>query len=171
MSLEKLTADHRETLGRLEAQERQSKRSGRWLATALVTALGTGGATLGKHWLDYRQERRRVELRAGSEAKSAELGAVQWDEAAGALEAMDQELTERAGRLSELETRIARAEVAIDFLTADQRWIRRTADRRVGDMPHLEPVRKSIRLPAFGELEADPERVQQRKAKILETLD
>lgn len=168
--LDQLTADHGATVERLDAQEKAHRKQRRAILIALVTALGGGMGTAAKAYFDYRAERDAIQADAYTEAEAAELGAVQWGESAGVLEAMDQELAERAKRIAELETRIAKAEVAIEFLTADQRWIRRTASNRVERAPPM-PARKRIEIPDYGELKPDPKRVQQRKAKILKSLD
>lgn len=145
------------------------KSSRRWIVTAVVTALGSGAGTVAKAILDHAEAGRLAELEAEARARAAELEATRWTEAAAALEAVDRELAARAARLAELETRLARAEVAIDFLTADQRWIRRVAEDRAD--PAEPASREAIRLPAYGELEPDPDRVQQRKVKILKSLE
>ena len=168
--LARLTADHGATVERLDAQERAHRKQRRTVVIALVTALGTTGGTGAKAYFDYRAERDAIEADAQADATDAELGAVQWGESVAVLKAIDQELADRAERIAELETRIAKTEVAIEFLTADQRWIRRTASNRIERAPPATPARKVIRLPEYGQLKADPRRVQQRKAKILETL-
>lgn len=169
--LDKLTADHGATVERLDAQEKAHRKQRRTILIALITALGGGMGTAAKAYFDYRAERDAIQAGAQAEATDAELDAVQWRESASVLKAIDQELAGRAGRIADLETRVAKAEVAIEFLTADQRWIRRTASSRVERSPPPTPARKPIELPDYGELRADPKRVQQRKAKILETLD
>lgn len=169
-NLDQLTADHGATVERLDAQEKAHRKQRRTVLIALVTALGASGGTVAKSYFDYLSARDAIQAGAQAEAEAVELGAVQWGESAGVLEAMDQELAERAKRIADLETRIAKAEVAIEFLTADQRWIRRTASSRVGRAPPM-PARKRIEIPDYGELKPDPKRVQQRKAKILKSLD
>jgi hypothetical protein len=166
--LDRLTADHRDALGRLDAQEKAARKHKRGLLLALVTALGAGGGTAAKAYFDYRAERDAIQAEAHNEATGAELDAVQWTETAEALEAVDRELGDCVERSHELDRRVSKLEVAIEFLTDDQRWIRRQADR-VERAP--APSRKGIELPAYGDLEADPQRVEQRKAKILQTKD
>ncbi len=169
--LDQLTADHGATIERLDAHEKAHRKQRRAILIALVTALGTTGGTATKAYFDYRAEHDAIQADAQVEATGAELEAIQWEESTGALRAMDNELAERAERIAELETRIAKAEVAIEFLTADQRWIRRTASNRVERAPPPTPARKAIKLPDYGELKPDPKRVQQRKARILDKLD
>ncbi len=168
--LDQLTADHGATIERLDAHEKAHRKQRRAILIALVTALGGGLGTSAKAYFDYRAERDAIQADAHDEATDAELEAVQWEESADVLKAIDRELADRAIRLAELETRIAKAEVAIEFLTADQRWIRRTASSRVDRAPPM-PARKHIEIPDYGELKPDPKRVQQRKARILDKLD
>lgn len=167
--LAKLTADHGATVERLDAQERAHRKQRRTVVIALVTALGATGGTATKAFFDYLAKRDAIHAGAQAEATGAELDAVRWEEAGRALKAMDDELEERAKLIAGLETRIAKTEVAIEFLTADQRWIRRTASSRVERSAPPMPARKRIGLMDYGDLRADPERVQRRKAKILET--
>lgn len=168
--LAQLTVDHGATVERLDAQEKAHRKQRRTILIALVTALGGGTGTAAKAYFDYRAERDAIHADAHAEATDAELNAVQWEQSADVLKAIDRELEDRAIRLAELETRIAKAEVAIEFLTADQRWIRRSASNRVERAPPT-PARKHIQIPDYGELKPDPRRVQQRKAKILKTLE
>ena len=169
--LDKLTEDHGAALIRLEAQEKAGKKSQRAILIALVTALGSGGGVAVKSYFDYRAERDAIQADAEDEAEGDELDAVQWETQTEAIGALNLELEGRAKRLADLETRLAKAEVAIEFLTADQRWIRSTANKRVDRAPKAMPARRSIELPNYGDLKADPKRVQKRKAKILQSLD
>lgn len=169
--LETLTANHREALERLEVQERARKKHGRTLAVAMVTALGGGAGTAAKAYFDYQTDRAAMVTEAEERATEDEIEAVHWGKASDALEALDEALTGCVERSHELDRRLSKAEVAIDFLTSDQRWIRRSAAERVDRTPLPTPARKRLALPKYGELEPDPERVQQRAAEILEDLE
>ncbi len=120
--LDQLTADHGATIERLDAHEKAHRKQRRAILIALVTAFGGGVGTSAKAYFDYRAERDAIQADAQVEATGAELEAIQWEESSGALRAMDHELAERAERIAELETRIAKAEVAIEL---DPRQARR----------------------------------------------
>lgn len=158
--IEQLTADHRATLGRVEESERKHKRARRWIAGAVIAALGTAGASVGKHYLDLREKRAAVDRAAGATAETAATSDTRWAELDKRLGKLEDEI-ERCGRQGAINA------TAIEYLTSGQRWIRSRATRAVEES---RPARASREVD-LAKLEAPPEAVQRKKAEILDSMD
>lgn len=157
--IQRLTTGHAEALERLELAEAKSKRATRWIAGALITALATAGGSVGKHYLDLRENRRELDAVAGTAAAAEATADHRWTE-------LDRALGGLRGELTECIKQAAINATAIDFLTADQRWIRRTATSRVEARPA-----RAARAVDLADLHAPAEAVRRKKAEILDTLD
>ena len=156
--IERLTQDHNAALERLHCAERKAKRASRWIAGAVITALATAGAGVVKHYLDLRESRRELEAVAGTTAVTEANADHRWHK-------LDETLTAIRDQLAEVSKQAAINATAIEYLTADQRWIRDRAVRRFGNGP------KRRNGPNLADLEAPPEAVQAKKAAILDALE
>lgn len=158
--IERLTADHEAALCRLEDSERKHKAAKRWIIGAVVTALATAGASVGKHYLDLREKRRELERVVGAAAQSGATSDHRWTE-------LDKRLRELEDEIDDCDKRAAINATAIEFLSRDQRWIMGRAERTVEGS---RPARASRPID-LSEIEAPPEAVQRKKTEILNALE
>jgi len=158
--VERITADHKAALDRLEAAELKHKKANRWILTAVLTALATLGGSVGKHYLDLREKRRALDIAITTQAKDEARSSLRWEK-------LDESLTDIRKAIADATTQGAVNAKAIEFLSRDQRWIMGAAEKRIiEDMP--SPIRsRPMRL---NDLEPSPNQVQKQKAEIIEQL-
>jgi len=158
--IERITADHKAALERLEAAELKHKKANRWILTAVLTALGTMGGSIGKHYLDLADRRRALDIAITTQAQDEARASIRWEK-------LDESLTDIRKAIADATTQGAVNAKAIEYLSRDQRWIMGAAEKRITkDTP--TPIRSPpLRLM---DLEPSPDRVQKQKAEIIEQL-
>jgi len=157
--IERITADHRAALERLELTEKKHKQANKWILTAVLTAVATMGGSVAKHYLDIREKRKKIENTATVTAKVEARDDLRWEK-------LDEALNDIRSALSEVSTQTAVNEKAIEFLTRDQRWIMGAAEKRIEDRPRLIK-RRPVQLQ---EIEPPDDLVNKKKGRILKQL-
>jgi hypothetical protein len=155
--VEKITADHKAALDRLEAAELKHKKANRWIITAILTAVATAGGSVGKHYLDLDAKRRALNVAINTQATDEARSSIRWEK-------LDETLTDIRKAIADCSTQGAVNAKAIEFLSRDQRWIMGAAEKRIVEDAPIPVRTRPMRLT---DLEPSADRVTQNRGGTL----
>ena len=164
---ERLTSDHRVTLQRLDVQEKRHRKTKWAVVSAIGLAVVTAGGTGWKQYVNHLDRKVQLEAEAQGAAENELLDESQWEQIRGLFKDVDKGLQELNQAVGECDRQSAVNATAIDFLTADQRWIRRSAEAKA---PKPMRASRKLAIPSYAAVQqtVDPAAVEKRKAEKLE---